>query len=82
VVLRKAHEYGGNIQAFSAPDGFPLWVPQVEPGSTHDLTAARAHVLAALYQAASQTDLPTLADGPASACSHRSNNPPTAANST
>ena len=59
----KAHEPGGNIQALSAPDGFPLWVADVEPGSTHDLTAARAHVLAALYWAASQLDLPTLADG-------------------
>jgi hypothetical protein len=59
----KAHEPGGNIQAVSAPDGFPLWVADVEPGSVHDLTAARAHVLAALYWAASQLDLPTLADG-------------------
>lgn len=59
----KAHEPGGNIQALSAPDGFPLWVSEVEPGSTHDLTAAREHVLGALYWAASQLDLPTLADG-------------------
>jgi hypothetical protein len=59
----KAHEPGGNVQALSAPDGFPLWVAEVEPGSTHDMTAARAHVLAALYWAASQLDLPTLADG-------------------
>ncbi|WP_206788472.1 transposase family protein [Amycolatopsis sp. MtRt-6] len=59
----KAHEPGGNIQALCAPDGFPLWVADVEPGSTHDLTAARAHVLAALYWAASQLNLPTLADG-------------------
>ncbi len=59
----KAHEHGGNIQALSAPDGFPLWVSEVEPGSTHDMRAARAHVLAALYWAASQLHLPTLADG-------------------
>lgn len=59
----KAHEHGGNVQALSAPDGFPLWVAEVEPGSTHDMTAAREHVLAALYWAASQLDLPTLADG-------------------
>jgi hypothetical protein len=59
----KAHEPGGNIQALSAPDGFPVWVAEVEPGSTHDLAAARAHVLAALYWAASQLDLSTLADG-------------------
>jgi hypothetical protein len=58
----KAHEHGGNIQALSAPTGFPLWVSDVEPGSVHDLTAARAHVLGALYWAASHLDLPTLAD--------------------
>jgi DDE superfamily endonuclease len=33
----KAGEHGGNIQALSAPNGFPLWVSDVEPGSTHDL---------------------------------------------
>jgi hypothetical protein len=59
----KAHEHGGNIQALSAPNGLPLWVSDVEPGSVHDLTAARAHVLGALYWAASQLGLPTLADG-------------------
>lgn len=59
----KAHAHGGNIQALSAPDGFPLWVSEVEPGSVHDLRAARTHVLGALYWAAAQLDLPTLADG-------------------
>jgi DDE superfamily endonuclease len=44
-----------------APDGFPLWVSPVEPGSVHDLTAARTHALPALYWAAAH-DLPTLAD--------------------
>jgi hypothetical protein len=39
----KAHAHGGNVQAVLAPDGFPLWVSQVEPGSVHDITAARAH---------------------------------------
>jgi hypothetical protein len=39
-----------------------LWVSDVEPGSVHDLTAARAHVLGALYAAAA-AGLPTLADG-------------------
>jgi hypothetical protein len=58
----KAHEHGGNIQALVAPNGVPLWVSDVEPGSVHDLTAAREHVLSALYWAASQLDLPTLAD--------------------
>ena len=59
----KAHEHGGNIQALSAPTGFPLWVCDVEPGSVHDLTVARQHVLGALYWAASHLGLPTLADG-------------------
>jgi hypothetical protein len=57
----KAHCHGGNIQAVTAPDGFPLWVPEAEPGSVHDLTAARIHALPALYRAAA-TGLPTLAD--------------------
>ncbi|MFE3546675.1 transposase family protein [Nocardia sp. NPDC059177] len=59
----KAHTQGGNIQALSAPSGLPLWVSDVEPGSVHDLVAAREHVLGQLYWAASQLDLPTLADG-------------------
>jgi hypothetical protein len=58
----KAHEPGGNIQALLSPDGFPLWVSDVEPGSVHDLTAAREHVLGALCWAYSQLDLSTLAD--------------------
>ena len=59
----KAHHPGGNVQAVMAPNGFPLWVSDVAPGSTHDLTAARDQVLGALYWAASQLNLPTLADG-------------------
>jgi hypothetical protein len=58
----KAGEHGGNVQALLAPNGFPLWISNVEPGSAHDLTAAREHVLAALY-AAARNGLPTLADG-------------------
>jgi DDE superfamily endonuclease len=57
----KAHTHGGNIQAVTAPDGFPLWISDAEPGSVHDITAARTHALPALYQAAA-TGLPTLAD--------------------
>jgi len=57
----KAHTHGGNIQAVTAPDGFPLWLSPAEPGSVHDLTAARAHALPALYGAAA-TGLPALAD--------------------
>jgi len=37
----KAHQHGGNIQALTTPTGCPLWVSDVEPGSVHDLTAAR-----------------------------------------
>jgi len=57
----KAHAHGGNIQAVLAPGGFPLWVSEVEPGSVHDITAARLHALPALYPAAA-AGLPTLAD--------------------
>jgi len=41
----KAHEPAGNVQALTAPRGVPLWVSDVLPGSTHDLTAARELVL-------------------------------------
>ncbi|WP_063125231.1 transposase family protein [Nocardia arizonensis] len=58
----KAHTHGGNVQALSAPTGLPLWIADAEPGSVHDLIAAREHVLAALYRAASQLDLPPPAD--------------------
>ena len=56
----KAHEPAGNVQALSAPGGIPLWVSDVLPGSTHDLTAARELVLpeARPYL----KDLPFLAD--------------------
>lgn len=57
----KTRYFGGNIQALMGPGGFPIWVSDVEPGSTHDLTAAREHVLGALYAAAGN-GLPTLAD--------------------
>ena len=41
----KAHRPAGNVQALAAPGGVPLWVSDVLPGSTHDLTAARELVL-------------------------------------
>ena len=59
--LGKAHAHGGNIQAVTAPDGLPLQVSGVEPGSVHDITAARIHALPALYRAAA-AGLPALAD--------------------
>jgi hypothetical protein len=57
----KAHAHGGNIQAVFTPGGFPLWVSRAEPGSVHDITAARAHALPGLYRAAA-AGLPCLAD--------------------
>jgi hypothetical protein len=56
----KAHAHGGSVQAVTAPDGFPLWVPGVEPGPVHDIIAARIHALPALYRAAA-AGLPALA---------------------
>ena len=56
----KAHEAAGNVQALAAPGGVPLWISDVLPGSTHDVTAARELVLpqARPYL----KDLPFLAD--------------------
>ena len=42
--------------------GRPLWTSPVEPGSTHDLAAARAHALPALYEAWRTNKVATLAD--------------------
>ncbi|MGB5150888.1 MAG: transposase family protein, partial [Mycobacterium sp.] len=52
---------GGNVQILADPGGFPAWSSEVEPGSVHDITAARMHCLGALYKAAGE-GLPTLAD--------------------
>jgi hypothetical protein len=57
----KHHRHGGNIQVLTSPGGYPEWSSEVEPGSTHDITAARAHALPALYPAAA-AGLPTLTD--------------------
>ncbi|MFW6694742.1 transposase family protein [Streptomyces sp. MAR4 CNX-425] len=57
----KARRCGGNLQFLASPSGDLLWVSEVEPGSTPDITAARAHALPALYKAAAD-GLPTLAD--------------------
>jgi hypothetical protein len=56
----KAHEPAGNVQVLSAPRGIPLWVSDVVPGSTHDLTAARELVLPGARPYLK--DLPFLAD--------------------
>lgn len=57
----KIRDFGGNIQALMRPDGFPIWISEVAPGSVHDLRVAQDQVLGALYAAAAR-GLPTLAD--------------------
>ncbi|MCI4674473.1 transposase family protein [Candidatus Mycolicibacterium alkanivorans] len=57
----KHETQGGNVQILADPGGFPMWSSEVEPGSVHDITAARAHCLGALYEAAAD-GLPTLTD--------------------
>jgi hypothetical protein len=57
----KAHRHGGNVQAVMRPDGLLLWTSPAEPGSVHDITAARRHALPALYRAAA-LEMPCLAD--------------------
>lgn len=57
----KHHRHGGNVQALTDPSGFPVWTSPVEPGSVHDLTAARTHAFPALYPVAVR-GLPVLAD--------------------
>lgn len=59
----KHSAHGGNVQVIGDPTGFPVAVSEVEPGSTHDITAARrTGFLGALYAAAALLGLPTLAD--------------------
>jgi hypothetical protein len=59
----KHRAHGGNVQIVSDPDGHPVAVSDVEPGSTHDLAAARATgFLGAVYAAAALLGLPALAD--------------------
>jgi hypothetical protein len=59
----KHRDFGANIQAIMRPDGLPIWTSDAAPGHLHDLTCAHQHDLtAALYWAASQLNLPTLAD--------------------
>jgi hypothetical protein len=55
--------HGGNVQVVCDPAGFPVAVSDVQPGSMHDLAAARATgFLAALQAAAALLGLPALAD--------------------
>lgn len=57
----KHKQHGGNIQVLTDATGYPVWVSEVQPGSTHDIAAARAHALPALYPAAAR-GLVTLTD--------------------
>ena len=57
----KHKQHGGNLRVLYDPHGFPIWVAPVEPGATHDITAARRHVFPALNHAAA-TWLPVLVD--------------------
>ncbi|WP_368501921.1 transposase family protein [Corynebacterium sp.] len=41
----KHKAFGGNVQVLTDENGYPLWVSPVSPASTHDITAAREHVL-------------------------------------
>jgi hypothetical protein len=48
----KHKQHGANVQVLTDPSGYPVWVSPAEPGSVHDITAARRHVLPALYPTA------------------------------
>jgi hypothetical protein len=58
----KHHEFGGNVQFLASTGGFPLWVSEVQPGHTHDLTAATAEGAIGALCASAAKGLPTLAD--------------------
>ncbi|MGZ6772822.1 MAG: transposase family protein [Mycobacteriaceae bacterium] len=59
----KHRDFGANIQAVMRPDGLPIWTSEAMPGHLHDLTCAQQlDVTGALYWAASELHLPTLAD--------------------
>jgi hypothetical protein len=57
----KTHGFGGNVQALMDPNGVPLWISDVIPGSEHDLTVARELVLAIAWPYTKA--MPVLADG-------------------
>lgn len=56
----KAHAFTANLQAIFLPDGFPIWISDPLPGSTHDITAAREQVLAIIRPYLKE--MPLLAD--------------------
>jgi hypothetical protein len=53
----KHKRHGVNVQVIAGPTGEVLWVSAALPGSTHDLTAARAHKILKALQAAGLTVL-------------------------
>lgn len=59
----KHRDFGANIQGIIRPDGLPVWTSDAMPGHLHDLSCAELQdITGALCWAASQLDLPTLAD--------------------
>jgi DDE superfamily endonuclease len=59
----KHRAHGGNVQVVCDPTGFPVAVSDVQPGSTHDLAAARVTgFLGAVHAAAALLGLVALAD--------------------
>src|SRR2546421_8329712 len=54
----KRHDFGGNVQAVMRPDGLPIWVGEVEPGSVHDLTCVQEHPSARCTQPPLRACLP------------------------
>jgi DDE superfamily endonuclease len=61
VVFRQGPHSRRQRPGRAGPGRIPLWVFGTEPGSVHDITAARSHALPGLYRAAA-AGLPTLAD--------------------
>jgi hypothetical protein len=59
----KHRDFGANVQAIMRPDGFPIWTSGALPGHLHDVSCAELQdITGVLCWAASQLDLPTLAD--------------------
>jgi hypothetical protein len=59
----KHRAHGGNVQVLCDPEGFPVAVSDAQPGSMHDLAAARATgFLGAVHAAAALLGSPALAD--------------------
>jgi hypothetical protein len=74
---QKHKHHGGNVQVFSGPDGWPLWVSDVRPGREHDITCARHHGIIATFTDI-RADLPTSpTKAPTAPSTSRSRNPPT-----